>query len=249
MIDDLTNYKCLRVQVPAHHRRTERREGGAPGTEPTTSPRSTTSMNLEDLQRLQNLREEYSKLYSLFEKHWMMPYQIIPLLVMVGGAMSIYSKDRAELWGIGVTYGFDLLMLWQAFNHAFINETGLKLVEIECRINRMTAADANSGICWHTEMIANGSDRISGLRRSVVLLTVLIVPIFSAALCVGWLGLSEVYPNHPFLCGLVIVFPCVMMTLILRSMWKTELEVRAKKKDLLKVYPPPPADPARAPAT
>lgn len=193
-------------------------------------------MKDEDVHRLQNLREEYSKLYSIFEKHWLMPYQIIPIVVTIGGALSIYCKERPIIWGLGISYGFVLLLAWQAFNHVFINETGLKLVELECKINTMTSATLNNCISWQSEMIAKGMEKINGLFTVTVLLGFLIVPIYGGAVFFVWSGLRNIYPNHSEACYAVVLFPTVLIVALIWSMFRTEFQTRRIRKAILEKH-------------
>jgi len=200
----------------------------------TNSMSSEKSINSETLE---SLRSEYSQLTALFGNYFMMPYNVIPLAVTICGALTLYGESRKEFWGVIVSYGMVLLLAWLSYIHTFINGVGLRLVELECRINSLVGESHENGLQWFSIMIADGNRVFLGLLRTTVVVALFGVILYIASFVVGWEDLQKKIEPKPAWVGFaILLLPGILMVALLWSMRTVEIRTRRKKQKILQKF-------------
>jgi len=86
--------------------------------------------------------------------------KMIPILITIaGGTLAYLDGTKSEFlpfaW-ITVCFVIFMLLIWIGLVHSMINGRGLKLVEIECKLNHRLAKTGETGLSFYTYYIAKG---------------------------------------------------------------------------------------------
>src|SRR4051812_5928597 len=102
-----------------------------------------------------------------------MPLQILPMAVVVAVAFSTVKPNEPAVSAVVLLYGIALSVIAVAFVVSTIGGLGLRLVEIEHRINEATGAIirdmCGSGLCWYSRGIAESMRHEPGFKWNAVL--------------------------------------------------------------------------------
>ncbi|MDJ0666090.1 MAG: hypothetical protein QNJ61_02405 [Desulfobacterales bacterium] len=109
------------------------------------------------------LLEEYKQLFAFMNSYALATFRVPPVVVTIASALAIYSKELPPLFGLGVSLGVFVMLLWVGCCHAMLSGIGLKLVEIEQKINRNINASApESGLSYHMDYLGQGIQKLPG---------------------------------------------------------------------------------------
>lgn len=191
---------------------------------------------MED-QVLKSLRDEYSKLFSLIEKNFTMPYNVLPLAAAVVAAMAFLGtgiKDgNTGIAEIVICYGIAVVAIWQSFVHVSICTVGKRLVELENLINTKVGADDNQGLKFFTSTMGSGYKRWIGLKltTATAFATGLLIEI--SATLLAWPKISDLVPKNDTLAQasafLLTFLPIVIVITMCVNILKVEKEFGIKK--------------------
>lgn len=180
---------------------------------------------------LETLLTKYSQFSAAALKHETSFYSIIPLLLTAAGGLFFLGsvQERAQIIGLGEPFIFIILLTWLGINHCVLNNYGLKLVELELRINKHLP---NKEFSYYTKNVAAGRQTIIGYSFYCIIFTIAAAVLFFTSLYFLWStminwGLS-IYGR---LIGLLI--PLIINFGILAYIYHTEIAFERKKKALV----------------
>lgn len=81
------------------------------------------------------LLEEYKQLFAYANSNALTALKIPPVVLTIASALAIYSKEPPPLFGLGLALAIFIMLVWLGYCHSMVNGLGLRLVEIEQRIN------------------------------------------------------------------------------------------------------------------
>ena len=200
---------------------------------------------MED-ENLKSLRSEYAILSSIAEKYWVMPYSVIPLAVTIAGALTVYGNASNGIAGIFGCYVMVLLVAWQSLIHSSLNVIGLRLVELECRINAAIKVTNEDGLRWNSYAIGEGI-HFPGYKLATSVVIVWGVMFFICASILGWTDVKQRWGQHWLLSAAVIAAPAILIAILLRSIVKVENRIRADKLKILQKFSSAADPPASSP--
>jgi hypothetical protein len=193
------------------------------------------SQKWQEEETLKSLREEYSKLSSLMEKYLFVPYSVLPLALTVLGALTLYGNTAKGLWGVVIIYGMVLLLAWQCYIHIFINGVGLRLVELECRINALTKVKNEEGLHWCSLFVGQGIHVLKGFWSTTLVVFVFGVLLLMAGSFLAWRDLNAV--ECPARIRIVIIaIPTILLVVLLCIMRSVDKFTRKKRNSILKQF-------------
>lgn len=167
------------------------------------------------------------------EKYLFVPYSVLPFAITVLGALTLYGNTGKGLWGIVIIYGMVLLLAWQSYIHIFINGVGLRLVELECRINALIKVNNEDGLHWCTLFVGQGNHFLRGFWPTTLVVFVFGVLLLAGGSFFAWRDLNAYQFGCPAWIRMVIIaIPTVLLVVLLFIMQSVEKFTR-KKRDLI----------------
>jgi hypothetical protein len=115
-------------------------------------------------EKIDPLIEEYKQLFAYTNSNALITLKIPPVVLTIASALAIYSKEPPPLFGLGLSLAIFIMLVWLGYCHSMINGIGLKLVEIEQRINRILRLDKDTELSFHSWYIAQGSQILPGFQ-------------------------------------------------------------------------------------
>ena len=126
-----------------------------------------------DEQLLKALLQEHNQLSTSFDKHASIGYGVPPIVLTAVSGIFIFIDPSKRCVGIGIPILILGMLLWIGFSHSVLNHIGLRLVELELRINSHLQVPNNDGLNFYTRYIADGTRVIQGLLVHIVVTAVL----------------------------------------------------------------------------
>jgi hypothetical protein len=133
-------------------------------------------MNIEN-----HLVEEYKMLSNYFEKTASIQFTMFPIFITaIVGFISFRLSDPSI---VGILFQLFLLFLlvFLGFSHSMLQNYGLKLVEIELKINKNLGLEENEQYSYFTKMLGEGADSIIFFKTYIILLVILLSLLYAFA--------------------------------------------------------------------
>jgi hypothetical protein len=179
----------------------------------------------------QALCTEYKQLSTALEQHGHATYTALG----IGAAIIVVlasSKAEMGLAGVVIEYGIAMMTVGLAFMQSNLLGLGLRLVEIECLINRHTKTLPAEGVNWYSRMIGCAGATAPGYQRATLIAVVLGVAGLAVSIATTWDTLNESV-KPPFWCYVIVAVPVVLVVLTLASMALAESQAARKKAIIL----------------
>lgn len=187
-------------------------------------------------ERLKSLREEYSNLFSLIQHYYTSPYNVIPIGVTLLGAMAVYgvsekgSDSDKGLWGVVVCISMVPLMIWQSYIHTLLCKIGVRLVELEYRINAVTGAAGGNGLRWFSSTIGEGYKTWECLKFTTRISYCFFLIVYAISAILGFYELRDKFTLPRELTIAAVIFPLLLMLALAFVIEKAEKDA-AKEKE------------------
>jgi hypothetical protein len=186
------------------------------------------------------------------EKYYTMPYTVIPLAAAMIGALTLYGGSTKDavlakgLWGVVICYGLTMLVVWQSYIHTFICSIGIRLIELECRINKLVGAGTGEGLQYFSFTLGDGYTTMRGLALTTAITSVFGLASFAGAVVLAYYDLHERFALSQILVALIIGLPIVTNIVLLINIWRTEVWAKQKKQELFNKYSCSVAEPSKS---
>ncbi len=170
---------------------------------------------------LDALFEEYKQLSTSFDHHVGVSYSVPPVvLTIVTGFFFLSGATSSSLIGFGVALGAIFLLIWLGLIQSMVNHIGVRLVELEIRINRLI--DANSEkvkepLSFYRRFVGQGFEIVTGFRVYFVLLAVMVVTILIPASVKSWRTMTA-WQFPAWLRIIFVAIPPLLMVIVLLTM-------------------------------
>jgi hypothetical protein len=146
---------------------------------------------VKTIDELSPLLEEYKQLFS-WANNVSLTYMKIPSLTLTAFAVyAISVKELNSYFGIVASIAIFILLVFMGICDSMLNGIGLKIVEIELKINAAIHADQLNSLTWHQEYIVHDRRIIPGFDLQCVLLSISILGFLVGALFHVWCSLYQ----------------------------------------------------------
>ncbi len=137
---------------------------------------------------LEILIEEYKLVSTYVNTTAMGILKVMPVALTALTALVIYKQPSPALLGLGVAVAIFTLLAWVGYCHSLVHGYGLKLIEMEHRINQIGGLGDN-GLSFQAWDVAPDPDKdnLPGFRGYTLLIGLAFTSILAAALCYFWL--------------------------------------------------------------
>ena len=128
-----------------------------------------------------------------------------------------------------------MILTWLGYCHSMVNGIGLRLVDIEQRINRSLKLSEVNKLSFHTDYIAQGSNILPGFNIYSMLIGLTLFTTLIGALYQFWMTMTmwNWEPRTKVVCVIIVTFidfaPAV-------NMYFVERKTRILKKEIVKKY-------------
>ena len=189
---------------------------------------------------LEPLLEEYKQLFTYSNSNAFATLSVPPAFLVIIAGFAIYKGHIPPLFGLGVAAVIFVILTWLGYCHSMLNGIGLRLVDIEQRINRSLKLSEVNKLSFHTDYIAHGanvlrSNMLPGFNIYSMLIGLTLFTTLIGALYQFWMTMTmwNWGPRTKVVCVIIIAFidfaPAV-------NMYFAERKTRILKKEIIKKY-------------
>lgn len=133
------------------------------------------------------LLEEYKQLFEYAKTNALITLRVPPLVLVGITAFAAYLEKIPPLFGVGVALVLFVMLLWLGYCHSMVNGIGLRLVELEQKMNQKWSRAKSDGFSFHSDYIAQGSEILPGFNVYLILSALAIVGVLAGSLIHFWL--------------------------------------------------------------
>jgi hypothetical protein len=182
---------------------------------------------------LEPMLEEYRQLFSYVNTNAITTLAIPPVVVTVATGIAVFSKEISPLFGLGTAIAIFVMLVWLGYCHCMVNGIGLRLVELEQRMNHKLKRNATEGFSFHTWYIAQGGNLMPGFNFYSVLLFLVFALVLAGSLVQFWSTMSN-WRWDLWAKILGVVLPSAFILAALVNMVLAELKTRKMKANILR---------------
>ncbi len=184
---------------------------------------------------IEPLLEEYKQLFTYSNSNALATFSVPPAFLVIAAGFAIYKGQLPQLFGLGIAIVIFVILTWLGYCHSMINGIGLRLVDIEQRINKHLKLSVVNRLSFHTDYIAQGSNILPGFH----VYSILIALAFCATLCGAiyhfWMTLTMwSWSQQTKICSVVIIVALDFAPFI--NMICTERKTRVLKQEIIRKY-------------
>src|SRR5437870_4894237 len=95
------------------------------------------------------LLEEYKQLFEYAKTNAVITLRVPPLVLVGITAFAAYLEKIPPLFGIGVALVLFIMLLWLGYCHSMVNGIGLRLVDLEQKMNKKWGRKESDGFSFH----------------------------------------------------------------------------------------------------
>jgi hypothetical protein len=178
------------------------------------------------------LWKEYDQVGKTFEANQSFAFKVpgVVLTVLIG--LTVLDDVSRTMLGLGLPFIIFFMFIWLGFGHSMINYYGLRLVDIEKRINAQLSPDHPERLSFYADHVGEGFSVIAGLKTYYVLIVLFALVGFGVSL---WNFLQdEVLRDWAPLWKMVFwATPVLMTVLAVCNILIVERKTLSRKRKLL----------------
>jgi|GEM_PF-6393871 len=140
---------------------------------------------------VETLMREYDQVSAYLRDNALIAYRVLPVVFTIGAGLTIYFTPQNAIVGPALLFGSFLVVVWLGLCHSMVNSLGVRLTEIEQRINRRLPESQDVGLSHYTIYIAEGMRVHPGLKLYYGLLLIALVLVLCFAHVQFWRGMTE----------------------------------------------------------
>jgi hypothetical protein len=187
---------------------------------------------------LEPLLEEYKALFAYQNSNALVFLNIPPVILTVVAGLAMYSKEVSPLLGLGIALTMFTMIIWMGYCHSLVNGNGLKLVDIEQRINRYMEQSKDVELSFHSEYVGQGLKILPGYYLYSVLLLAAFCCVLVGALTHFWGTLTSWSWSCPKKV-LAVALPGLLNILALGNMFLVERKTQKLRQMIIVKYAMP----------
>ena len=155
--------------------------------------------------KLAPLLEEYKQLTTWVNNIAAASFKLPALIITGILAVGIAAKDLNQYYGIGVGLALFMILIFLGYCDSMVNGIGLRLIEIELRVNKYLGNDPLTNLTWHRDYIVHESKMLPGFDALGKILVIPFVLLLSAGMVQTWVTLRHL-KWHLSYCIATVVF-------------------------------------------
>ena len=181
------------------------------------------------------LLKEYKLLSTAFENYQSTTFKLFPVLVTIVCGLTLFKEINPNLYCLGIPLAIFFILIWLGFCHSMLNYYGIRLLEIEQRINALPGSDMKEKLSFYTFYICEGGKVLYGFNGYVSLMVLVALICMLGSL---W-QLETSWESIPFVDGIkyfVIVGVAILPIIAIGNMVYAERKYREDKNNIIKKY-------------
>jgi hypothetical protein len=161
-------------------------------------------------------------------------YALVPVAVSACGVLLVNDKAGPAASGPATCVAIIVIMLWVGFVHSNILTEGIRLVEIELKVNELLGVKHSEFDYW-TKMTAEGTRMCTGWVRLLIISAVAGALALAAGIWYGVSGFLQLgVPLWACLVSVAVIL--LFVGSIGCSMYRAEMDTRKAKSELIARY-------------
>lgn len=181
------------------------------------------------------LWNEYEQLSKAFENNQSHAFQVPSVVIAAILGLTIFKEVNKDFFGFGLPIGIFFIFAWLGFCHSFINYYGLRLVEIEQRINTQLPKGSPDKLSFYTEYVGEAMSVVKGFKGYYSLIAILVIVGYIISLSNAWIVMGKWgwISSGKVVCVTTLT---LITVIVLRNIVIVEKRTFKKKKKLLQKY-------------
>jgi hypothetical protein len=146
------------------------------------------------MDHVEPLLEEYKQLFAWANSNALTSLKVPPLVLGAIIGIGVTSKELHPLFGIGIAFSIFVMFVWLGYCDSMVNGIGLRLIDIEQRINQAAKLSEHTSLTWHKLYIAESGRVLPGFSGNSLLVGVVLLLVLVGALWQSWLAMTWAVP-------------------------------------------------------